>query len=294
MKTVSVIIPFYSHVEWLCEAIDSVLAQTYPILEIIVVNDGSKEDVSRLCDKYGDKIKYIYQENAGPAAARNNGIRQAIGDYIAFEDADDVWLPTKIEKQVFFMEQVEAMWSHTGFYYWWPQKGKLKLVNTGRDYGDIYMQRLISTQIATPAVMLNRNIFRDGDFYFPESIRNGEDDQLYTKIAKRYKIALIQEPLLKVRMRGTNSQSHAVERFHLRVQNYKLWRSAGENLTPMTHVIYAFYRLYSRIFRDCSSVTSDFFAKCFWTIPYMLERIYVRYLFACKEKDERYILRNED
>ena len=70
MKTVSVIIPFYSHIDWLYEAIESVLAQSYPIHEIILVNDGSKEDMTEFLKKYGDKIQYIYQENAGPATAR--------------------------------------------------------------------------------------------------------------------------------------------------------------------------------------------------------------------------------
>ena len=74
MKTVSVIIPFYSHIDWLYEAIESVLAQSYPIHEIILVNDGSKEDMTEFLKKYGDKIQYIYQDKAGPFTARNNGI----------------------------------------------------------------------------------------------------------------------------------------------------------------------------------------------------------------------------
>ena len=89
MKTVSVIIPFYSNIDWLYEAMDSVLAQTYPIHEVILVNDGSKEDMSEFLTMYGDKIIYLYQDNAGPATARNNGIRHATWDYIAFEDSDD-------------------------------------------------------------------------------------------------------------------------------------------------------------------------------------------------------------
>ena len=149
MKTVSVIIPFYSHLDWLYEAIDSVLAQTYPIHEIILVNDGSKEDMTEFLAQYGDKIIYIYQENAGPAAARNNGIRQATGDYIAFEDSDDIWLPTKLEKQVAFMEETAARWSHVGFYYWWPEADKIVIVDSSRDYGNIFLQRHISTKIAT-------------------------------------------------------------------------------------------------------------------------------------------------
>lgn len=291
MKTVSVVIPFYGHIDWLYEAIDSVLAQTYPIHEIILVNDGSKEDMTDFLKKYGDKIIYIYQENAGPAAARNNGIRHATGDYVAFEDSDDIWLPSKIKKQVTFMEEIGAMWCHTGFYYWWPKTNKLKKVNTSRDYGDIYMQRLISTKIATPSIMLNRKIYEEGDFYFPEGVRNGEDDQLYTELSKYYKMALIEEPLLKVRMRGANSQNHAIERFHLRVQNYRNWIDSGEKLTLMTHIIYGFYVLYAKIFGYKSNTVKDFIAKCCWSIPYVLERLYVRYLFKHTEKDEKFIRR---
>lgn len=291
MKTVSVIIPFYCHLDWLYEAIDSVLAQTYPIHEIILVNDGSKEDVTEFLAKYGDKIIYIYQENAGPAAARNNGIRQATGDYIAFEDSDDIWLPTKLEKQVAFMEETAVRWSHVGFYYWWPETDKIVVVDSSRDYGDIFLQRHISTKIATPAVMLDRSIYQEGDYYFPEGTRNGEDDQLYTMLSKEYPIALVQEPLIKVRMRGTNSQTHAIERFHLRVENYNKWKKENHQLTATTHIIYAFYSLYVKIFGKTSNKFKDFLAKCCWTVPYFLERLYVRYIFTKKEKDEQYIQR---
>lgn len=291
MKTVSVIIPFYSHIDWLYEAIESVLAQTYPIYEIILVNDGSKEDMTEFLLKYGEKIQYVYQDNAGPATARNNGIKRATGDYIAFEDSDDIWLPTKIEKQVAFMEEIDAMWCHTGFYYWWPETGKLKVVNTSRDFGDIYLQRHVSTQIATPSLMLSRKVYATGNYFFPEGIRNGEDDQLYTKLAKHFPMALVQEPLLKVRMRGSNSQNHAIERFHLRVQNYNNWKTVGEQLPPMIHMIYGFYSLYAKIFGKKSNLFKNFLAKCFWTIPYFLERVYVKYLFKHMQKDEKYIKR---
>lgn len=290
-KTVSVIIPFYSHLDWLYEAIESVLAQTYPIHEIILVNDGSKEDLTEFLDKYGKRIIYLKQENAGPAAARNNGIRHATGDYIAFEDSDDIWMPTKVEKQVAFMEETGAMWCHTGFYYWWPSTNKVKRVNVSRDYGDVFLQRHISTQIATPAIMIDRSIYAEGDFFFPEGVRNGEDDQLYTKLSSVFQLGLVEEPLLKVRMRGTNSQTHAIERFHLRASNYRHWIEEKQQLTWMIHFIYFFYCSYAKIFSLKTNKMKNFIAKCFWTIPYMLERIYVRYLFAHIPKEEKYILR---
>ena len=291
MKKVSVIIPFYSHLDWLFEAMESVFAQTYQNYEVILVNDGSKEDMTDFLNKYGDRITYLYQENAGPAAARNNGIRHAMGDYIAFEDSDDVWLPEKLEKQVEFMEETNTMWSHTGFWYWWPSSGKLREVKTSRDYDDIYLQRHVSTMLATPSIMLDARIYKEGDYYFPEDKRNGEDDQLYTKLAKNYKISLVEEPLLKVRMRGTNSQNKAIERFNLRVENYRNWKKEGQKLPFFLHFIYAHYCIYAKIFGVHSTKVKDFFAKCLWTIPYALERIYVRYLYKHTEKNEYYIKR---
>ena len=291
MKTVTVIIPFYNHIDWLYEAIESVFAQTYPIHEVILINDGSKEDMTEFLERYGDKIIYIYQENAGPAAARNNGIRHATGDYIAFEDSDDIWLPTKLEKQISFMEKTSARWSHVGFYYWWPETNKTVIVDSSRDYGDIFLQRQVSTKIATPAVMLDRSIYQEGDFYFPEGTRNGEDDQLYTMLSKYYPIALVQEPLIKVRMRGTNSQTHAIERFHLRVENYNNWKKENYHLPAMIHIIYGFYSLYSRLFGKTSNKPKELLAKCCWIVPYLLERVYVRYIFKNKKKSEQYIQR---
>ena len=103
-KKVSVIIPFYNGVNWLCEAVQSVLDQTYKNVEIIVVNDGSPENVQSFLDKYGTLVNYNYQENQGPAVARNLGMHLATGDYLAYLDSDDVWVPTKLEKQIGFME----------------------------------------------------------------------------------------------------------------------------------------------------------------------------------------------
>lgn len=293
MKKVSVVIPFYSNVGWLCEAVDSVLAQTYGNFEIILVNDGSKEDMTGFLAKYGDRLTYVYQENAGAAAARNNGIRHATGDYIAFEDSDDVWLPTLLEKQVAFMESTGARWLHTGFYFWWPESGRLRTVNVSRDYGDDYLQILVSSKVATPSVMIDRGVYAEGDFFFPAGVRNGEDTLLYAKLAKRFPLGLVEEPLVKVRMRGTNSNTHAVERFNLRADIYRDLAADGERLPMMVRLIYGFYRAYAAMFGRRSGPAREFLAKCCWTVPFALERIYVRYLYGHTAKDGRYIQREK-
>lgn len=97
---VSVVIPTYNRVKWISKAIDSALAQTYTDLEIIVVDDGSTDQTRQLIGNYGDGVRYIYQTNAGVSAARNRGIREARGEWIAFLDSDDEWLPEKLQSQL--------------------------------------------------------------------------------------------------------------------------------------------------------------------------------------------------
>lgn len=97
---VSVIIPSYNCARYLPEAINSVLAQTYQNFEIIVIDDGSTDQTAEVLRRYGDRVRAIYQQNQGVARARNHGIRQAQGDWIAFLDADDVLLPHKLEAQL--------------------------------------------------------------------------------------------------------------------------------------------------------------------------------------------------
>jgi glycosyltransferase involved in cell wall biosynthesis len=97
---VSTIIPTYNRANLIGDAVDCVLGQTYPNVEVIVVDDGSTDNTEEVLSKYGNRIRVIRQTNAGPAAARNRGIRAAKGQIIAFLDSDDIWLPLKIEKQV--------------------------------------------------------------------------------------------------------------------------------------------------------------------------------------------------
>ena len=97
---VSVVIPNYNYERYLRETIDSVVGQSYPHVEIIVVDDGSKDGSREILAGYGGKIRTIFQENQGVSATRNNGVKESDGEFIAFLDADDAWLPTKLEKQV--------------------------------------------------------------------------------------------------------------------------------------------------------------------------------------------------
>jgi len=97
MNKISAIIPTYNRESFIVSALESVLQQTRQVDEIIVVDDGSTDNTEVLLRKYQDRIKYIKQNNAGPAAARNTGLLSSSGEYIAFLDSDDTWVSDKIE-----------------------------------------------------------------------------------------------------------------------------------------------------------------------------------------------------
>ena len=105
---VSVIIPVYNGADEVRRAIDSALAQVKCEVEVIVLNDGSKDDTRTVVNEYGDKIRAIHQENSGLAQTRNNGILAARGEWVAFLDHDDYWKPEKLSEQLKAAERTSA------------------------------------------------------------------------------------------------------------------------------------------------------------------------------------------
>lgn len=104
MTKVSVIIPTYNRAATVLGAVQSALDQTYPSIEVIVVDDGSTDNTSEQLSSFLSQIKFLRQKNAGPSAARNHGARHASGDILAFLDSDDIWMSDKIARQVALME----------------------------------------------------------------------------------------------------------------------------------------------------------------------------------------------
>jgi glycosyltransferase involved in cell wall biosynthesis len=102
---VSVVIPTFNRATTIVRAVESVLQQTYRPLEVVVVDDGSTDKTPEVLQAYGSAIVYVRQDNAGPAAARNRGIRESKGDLVAFLDSDDLWRETKLARQVAVLER---------------------------------------------------------------------------------------------------------------------------------------------------------------------------------------------
>ena len=97
MTTVSVVIPTFNRARWLGDAIRSVLQQSHPALQILVVDDGSTDHTKELCAQFASRVRRIPQEHAGAAVARNRGLQEVRGEYVAFLDSDDLWEPRKLE-----------------------------------------------------------------------------------------------------------------------------------------------------------------------------------------------------
>ena len=120
---ISCIVPVYNGENYLAEALDSILDQSYRPLEIIVVDDGSTDGTAQVGARYADQITYLHQPNRGPAAARNRGIRAAKGEFLAFLDADDLWVKDKLSYQMSKFEarpELEMCVSHVKNF-WIPE-----------------------------------------------------------------------------------------------------------------------------------------------------------------------------
>jgi len=192
---VSVIIPTYNRGEMVKEAVASALAQTDVAIEVIVVDDGSAGDTASVLESFGSTIRLISQPHRGVSAARNTGIRAAAGEWLAFLDSDDLWLPRKLRAQLdFFIKhrefricQTEETWVRNG-HKLNPKKYHKK------PQGYCFPQLLERCLISPSAVIIHREVFADVGS-FDESLPVCEDYDLWLRIGYRYPFGLIEEPL---------------------------------------------------------------------------------------------------
>jgi len=201
---ISVIIPSYNSGKYLNEAIESVVNQTYKNIEIILVNDGSTDDTEKIAkewQKRDGRIRYIkYQRNKGLAAARNTGIKAARGEYIAFLDADDVWLLQKIEIQIKKAVELNADLTFSNWYIWEPEK-KIKIrafeSNPVENNRKNLLSFLIKKNFGNSSTALIKRLVLEEVGLFDETLRFSEDYDLWFRfLLDGMKIAFIPEPLI--------------------------------------------------------------------------------------------------
>lgn len=208
MPKVSVIIPTYNRARYVSEAIDSVLAQTFSDYEIIVVDDGSTDntrDVIHAYEMQKVNIRYVTQANSGPGAARNNGLRTAEGDWIAFLDSDDIWHPQKLEYQMACVDtlKVGACFSMHGVF---DKTSDIKIeldseidVSLFEKLDDLESFASLKKKFTTPGYFFSRSLFPSGNAFDETFEYSGEDHKLLYDIRFKTEMAYINKPLFNIR-----------------------------------------------------------------------------------------------
>lgn len=201
--TVSVIIPTYNYGRFIRNAIESVLTQTYPPHEILVIDDGSTDDTESIVAVFGDRVRYVKQANAGVCAARNRGAAESSAEYVAFMDADDLWLATKLEKQIaVFAGDSEIKLTHCGMREFDSETGETLRILIDGKAGWVADGLLLweSPVIIGPGgtIVVDRGIFDDIGGFDPE-LKVGEDWDFCYRIARKYKVGFVAEPLVEYR-----------------------------------------------------------------------------------------------
>ncbi len=176
---VSIITPCYNGAKYISETIDSVIAQSYDNWEMIIIDDGSKDNSAEIVRNYMEndgRIKFLQQANAGSAAARNNGIRSAEGQYIALLDADDIWETDFLSEQIAFMTEKDAVCVYSSY----------KCIDENGN--EILNPVICRSEITTKDMMVTNyigcltgiyNIERHGKIYLREELKSMRDDYAY-------------------------------------------------------------------------------------------------------------------
>lgn len=194
MSLVSIIIPTFNRRDYLPIALDSVLAQTYTDYEIIVIDDGSSDDTRDILLPYAQRIRYFYQENRGIAGARNRGIAESRGACIALLDSDDYWLPRKLERQMALLKENPQWGMVATRCSSIAADGRFRKQNRPGKSGWVLTDLFRSNFIRTSSALITRECL-DRIGLFDTSLPECEEYDLWLRIAHRYPIGFINEPL---------------------------------------------------------------------------------------------------
>lgn len=209
---VSIIIPAYNYARFLPSAVESCLRQGYANFEVVVVDDGSKDNTREVMAKYGPPVRYVYQSNAGLSAARNTGIREARFDYVAFLDADDLLRPNHLVEGMAAFAKLPADYGLIGCDYAVIDVDGRPLahaVHAPVTPGEITLKDiLMRTRFSPTGAMARKEVFTVcGDF--DTTLRSTEDRDMWIRIAARRRVWHVGQVLIEIRKHGNNMSNNA-------------------------------------------------------------------------------------
>ena len=249
-KTVSIIVPIYNAKDYILETVASVQAQTYTDWELLLVDDGSTDGTGEMLSRHlaqlqDPRIKFLPKENGGAAKARNYGLKQAAGRYVAFLDADDLWTEDKLEKQLAFLEAKDAAFCFTGYEFADSQgKGTGKIVRVPDTM--VYKQALQNTTIFTSTVLFDTDKILKKELEMP--LVKSEDTALWFRLLRKgYTAYGLNENLVRYR------------------------RTVGTLSSNKLEAIRRIWGLYRR--QEHLSLPYSLYNFCFWAIRAVKRRI---------------------
>ena len=228
MPLVSVIIPTHNRARFVTEAVESVLHQTVGGWELLVVDDGSTDDTERVLAPHRDHIRYLRTSSRGVSAARNLGVRETQGDWVAFLDSDDLWLPGKLERQLQALEaSPETPLCYTDEI--WVRNGRR--VNPGarhRKHSGWILAHCLPLCIISPSSALMRREILEDVGGFDERLPACEDYDLWLRIALRYPVLFLEEKLIVKR----GGHADQLSRTHWGMDRFRLMALLKLLLSP--------------------------------------------------------------
>lgn len=215
---VSVIIPAYNSADFIADTIESVLTQSFTDFELIVVDDGGTDGQKRVIENFllqDQRIKYLFQENKGVSAARNTGFKHSSGKYIAFLDADDVWLPDNLAVKLEKLQDNDFGLVHSDAIFINEKSGIIPGGLSGRE-GHL-LNDLLSwngTQVPGPSSILMKREVLDATGLFDESLSTSADQDFFIRVAARYRIGRVAEVTWKYRIHNANMHKNITAMEH--------------------------------------------------------------------------------
>ncbi len=277
-KKVSVVIPSYNSAAFLPDAVESVLKQDYKNIEVIVINDGSTDDTEKVMKPFfkNKRVRYLYQENSGQAAARNKGIRICTGDYVAFLDADDLWTPNKLSLQlpVFNLSATIGV-VYTNVAHIDVNGNRIQSPRRQFHNGFITDKLLIDNFVTGMASIVKKQCF-DEIGLFDETLPMGVDWDLWLRISTRYEFHFLNKVTYLYRQWDGQMSKNFLTRYECAIRIMDNFLSKHDHLLDektikeaWAHTFVGKGRCYARFASDKKSALKEFVRALTYDLLYV-------------------------